>query len=286
MEKSFAKSNIALRRITDPSKYQPQIDPVDMDTDIYNDVSKNRDTFYAIFADDDNTVGLCCIRDDADAFLYIYIFPEYRHKGYGYLAACTAERQIQSSPLLSIATAYDSKNEIAKNFAEKCGFEVKSSSSVMCYQGEKFDIPELPIHKHRDEDFVEAYSMSAEAFHIMRLETGYFPDSVPFVPDEETRKYCLETADDRYIYFQGDEIVGCAQLDGAELSNVSIAISHQGKGLGRAFVKFLVNEILEKGIGEPFLYCIVGNRKARQLYDSLGFREIVRNVYATKKIAN
>ena len=77
MEKSFAKSNIALRRITDPSKYQPQIDPADMDADIYNDVSKNRNTFYAIFADDDNTVGLCCIRDDADAFLYIYIFTHY-----------------------------------------------------------------------------------------------------------------------------------------------------------------------------------------------------------------
>ena len=284
MEKSFAKSNIALRRITDPSKYQPQIDPVDMDTDIYNDVSKNRDTFYAIFADDDNTVGLCCIRDDADAFLYIYIFPEYRHKGYGYLAACTAERQIQSSPLLSIATSYDSKNEIAKNFAEKCGFEVKSSSSVMCYQGEKFDIPELPIHKHRDEDFVEAYSMSAEAFHIMRLETGHDPNSVPYVPDDEVRQYCLDTADERYIYVLDDEIVGCAHIDGAEIDNVAIKITHQGKGLGKLFVKFLVNEILEKGVGEPFLFCLSVNKKARRLYDSLGFEEVTCNIFAVKKV--
>ena len=285
MDKSAAVERITICKIADVSAYLPQMDQGDVDADFYLEVSKNNGSIYGISCGEE-IIGLSHIQDDADAYVYVYIFPAYRHRGYGYPAICASEQYIASSPLQSISTAYDSHNDIARKLAERCGYKMRFCSAMMRYPGEKFDIPALPVRKHRDEDFVDAYTLSAEAFHIMRLETGYFPDSVPFVPDEETRKYCLETADDRYIYFQGDEIVGCAQLDGAELSNVSIAISHQGKGLGRAFVKFLVNEILEKGIGEPFLYCIVGNRKARQLYDSLGFREIVRNVYATKKIAN
>ena len=110
----------------------------------------------------------------------------------------------------SISTAYNSKNICAQKLAEKCGFVKRLSSVVMQYDGEPFDIPILPIRKHTDKDFIEAYTMSAEAFHVMRLETGYYHDSVPYAPDEEIRKHCLDTADERYIYEVAGKIVGCA----------------------------------------------------------------------------
>ena len=124
--------------------------------------------------------------------------------------------------------------------------------------------------------------MSAEAFHIMRLETGHDPNSVPYPPDEEARQYCAETAAGRYIYEADGEIIGCAYLDGTEISLVAIKTTRQGKGYGRLLVKFLVNQILEQNIGEPFLFCLVSNTKARQLYDSLGFTEFQRNIFAVK----
>ena len=107
---------------------------------------------------------------------------------------------------------------------------------------------------------------------------------MPYVPGEEDRRYAMETADQRYVYVLDGEIVGCACLDGAEIDNVSIKIAHQGKGLGRNLVKYLVNRILEQKIGDPFLYCLTVNTKARRLYDSLGFQEMVCNEYAEKKV--
>lgn len=282
MNRDTGASGIEIRKIADALNYLDKIDRTDADADFYNDVIHNRNTIYAIAGDGD-TVGLCCIYDDADAFLYIYIFPENRHKGYGYLAACAAEWQILSTPRLRIGTAYDTRNEIAGKFAEKCGYAKKFSTAVLRYRGERFDLPVLPIRKHRDEDFHEAFALSAEAFHVMRLETGHDPNSVPYTADEEMRQHCRDTADERYIYVLGDEIVGCAHVDGAEIDNVAIKISHQGKGLGKMFVKYLVNEILDKKQDDPFLFCLSANKKARRLYDSLGFEETACNAYAVKK---
>ena len=83
---------------------------------------------------------------------------------------------------------------------------------------------------------------------------------------------------------EGEEIIGFAQIDGAEFSSVSIKLTHQGKGLGKEFTKFLVNRILEQGDETPYLYCIVGNDKAHKLYESLGFQEVSCNAYAEKMI--
>ena len=285
MRDLVSEKRMRICRTDDVSKHLSRIDPLDADADFYNDVSKNREQIYAV-SDEEKTVGLVCIRDDTESFIYVYIFREDRNLGYGSWAVSAAEQQLRSVPLLSIGTAYDSANEIARSFAEKCGYVKKFSTSVMKYHGKPFEIPELPIRKYEDRDFLEAYTMSAEAFHVMRLETGHDPNSVPYAPDDEARQYCAETAEGRYVYEVDDEIVGCAYIDGAEIALVSIGISHQGKGLGRNLVKFMVNEILEKGIGEPFLYCLGVNEKARRLYDSLGFREIACNAYAVKNLGN
>ena len=274
---------LALCKINDASKYLPHVDPADADADFRNDVSKNSANIYAITYDEE-IVGLASIQDDSESYIYVYIFPAHRNQGYGTLAVTASEQYLRSAPLLSISTVYNIKNEIARQFAEKRGYVKKFTSSVMAYPGPTFDLPDLPIQKHRDEYFIEAYTMSAEAFHIMRLETGHDPNSVPYEPDEEIRQYCLETAENRYLYLLDNEVVGCAYVDGAEIANVSIKISHQGKGLGKTFVKYLVNEILEKQIGQPYLFCLGVNKKARQLYDSLGFQEVTCNAYATKTL--
>ena len=282
MEKSVPAASVTIRKTADVSAYLPQIDRTDADAEFYKNVSQNSDDLYTI-CHGESTVGLACICDDTDAYLYIYIFPEYRHRGYGYSAVCAAERHLTASPLQSIAAAYNSRNEIAKKLAEKCGFTEKFCTSVMIYPGEKFELPELPVRQYQDEDFFEAYTLSAEAFHIMRLETGHNPDSVPYPATEEARNDCAATAEERYVYLADNEIIGCAHLDGAEIDNVAVRISRQGEGFGKNFVKYLVNLILEKEIGTPYLYCLFSNRKAWQLYASLGFIESVRNAYAVKK---
>ncbi len=273
---------IEIIKLDDVTPYLDKIDRKDAEPGLLEEVSENGDEVFFIRVSD-TIVGTAYISDDARAFVYVYIFPEYRNRGYGESAVSAAEQMIKTSPLLRILTAYNDQSEAAKRLAEKHGYLKKYSSALMEYRGERFEEPELPVRKYRDEDFDEAASLSAEAFHVMRLSTGCFPDSVVAQATEEDRKYCAENAENEYVIELNGEIVGYAAIDGTELEEVSIRIPHQGKGLGRKFVKYLTNRIIEKGEGKPTLWCVVGNVKARNLYDSLGFKEIYRDDFAEKK---
>lgn len=275
-------NTIEFVKLDDVTPYQEKIDCKDAEPWLWEEVSENGDEIFFIRVSD-AIVGTAYISDEDRAFVYIYIFPEYRNMGYGESAVIAAEQMIKTVPLIRIATTYNSRNETAKRLAEKHGYVKKYASALMEYRGEKFEEPELPVRKYRDEDFTDAATLSAEAFHAMRLSTGCFPDSVVAQATEEDRKYCAENAENEYVVQLNGEIVGYAAIDGTELEEVSIKIPHQGKGLGRKFVRYLTNRILEKDEGEPTLWCVVGNVKARNLYDSLGFKEICRDDFAEKK---
>ena len=274
--------DVEIRRIPAVSEYLPMVKREDADAEFYGAVAENDEEIYAVCGRN-TVVGLACISGDADAFLYVYVFPRYRGRGYGRAAVRAIEGQMRSPNLESITTCYASGSEAAREFAEVCGYVRGFSSAYMKYRGGPFEEKPLPVRQYRDEDYGEAQRLSAEAFHQMRVGTGCFPDSVPETPSAEMRRHWAETAGERYVYVLEDELVGYAHIDGAELSCVAIKISRQGQGLGREFVKFLVNRLLEKGHREPFLYCVVGN-KARHLYDSLGFREAARGEYAKKRV--
>ena len=126
--------------------------------------------------------------------------------------------------------------------------------------------------------------LEAEAFHRMRVGTGCFPDSQVGEPSEESRKRWLKDAKDEYILELDGEIVGCADVYEEELDTVSIKISHQGKGLGTAFIKYMTNLLIDRGVKEPVLWCVVGNNNARHIYDSLGYKEVFCEGFANKEI--
>lgn len=282
MQHKMDVKGVKICKIQAVSDYLPMMDEEDADAEFYGAVSENDEDVYAV-CNRDEVVGLSYIIGDTEGFLYVYIFPKYRNRGYGRAAVRLSERQMDFSKLESITTCYDINNEAAREFARACGFVKEFSSAYMEYSGERFEEKILPIRQYRDEDYVQAQKLSAEAFHKMRVGTGCFPNSVPAGPNAEMRRRWADTARDRYVYVLGDEIVGYACLDGAELSSVAIKITRQGGGLGREFVRFLVNRLLEKGCGKPYLYCVVGN-KARHLYDSLGFREAACGEYAKKRV--
>ncbi len=279
-------NRMELLKRDDMTQYLDRIDRADAEPWFLDAVKENGEGLFAVcFAD--AVVGLSyCFADDPSAFLYIYIFQAYRNMGYGNMALEASERLIKASSLTRIETAYRSGCAAATRLAEKHGYVKKYASALLEYRGDGFPETELPIRHYRDEDYPEAFAMYAEAFHVMRLGTGCFPDSVVRQPNEAERKYWAEHAYDGYVFLSRNEIAGHARLKGRKLEVVSIKISHQGKGYGRAFVRYLVNRLLEKGDGSPGLWCVVGNDKARRLYDSLGFQEICREDFAVKKPQN
>ena len=278
-----SSNRIKILKREDFAQYIARIEPNEMEQWFSDALAEGGEGLFAVTLGD-TVIGVSYLEDESDAFLYVYIYPEYRNKGYGDLALAALEQTITAEPLDSISTSYRSDCEAAKRFAQKHGYKKHFASALMEYRGGRFPEEKLAVRRYRDEDYEEAFAMYAEAFHVMRLSTGCFPDSQPSRPSEREREYWAQHANDGYVFLSGDEIIGHARIDGTELSVVSIRITQQGKGYGRAFVKYLVNRILEKGENKPTLWCVVGNKKARSLYDSLGFAEIKRYDFADKTI--
>ncbi|MBQ7249972.1 MAG: GNAT family N-acetyltransferase [Bacilli bacterium] len=184
-----------------------------------------------------------------------------------------------------ITAIYAFNNDNAKRFVLKNGYQLTWASTLMKYDGDKFEEPDLPVRQYRDEDFDEAFRLSAEAFHRMRVGTGCFPDSVVAAPRKDTRERWLRWAKEKYVIEMDGEIVGYANLDEEELSSVSVKISHQGKGLGKQFVKYLTNRLIDKAIDEPVLWCVEGNENARHIYESLGYKEVFTQRFAEKNLS-
>ncbi|MCE5234696.1 MAG: GNAT family N-acetyltransferase [Clostridiaceae bacterium] len=231
----------------------------------------------------DALVGGAALEQGKNAFLYIYIARQFRGKGLGAQALRLCENELKKTAPVDIETYWLHGDENAKAFAAKHGYAYSFSSALMRYSGAAFELPVLPVRGYEDADFTATQELSARAFHEMRLRVGAFPNSTVQKPSEKMRETWKRTAEERFVFVQGEEIIGHARLDGDEIDSVSIKPEAQGKGIGRLFVKHLCNGILKSGYSSVTLYCVVGNW-ARSLYDSLGFQEEYIEDYAVKTI--
>ena len=73
----------------------------------------------------------------------------------------------------------------------------------------------------------------------------------------------------------GYAVVWCI-LDQGELSNIAVAASHRGRGLGRKLLSHAVGLARDRGVEHLFLEVRVSNRSGRDLYGSAGFVELGR----------
>ncbi len=82
------------------------------------------------------------------------------------------------------------------------------------------------------------------------------------------------------VLVDGDDVIGYAVvwciLDQGELSNIAVAGSHRGRGLGRKLLAHAVDVARSRGVAHMFLEVRVSNRAARDLYRSAGFVELGR----------
>ena len=87
-----------------------------------------------------------------------------------------------------------------------------------------------------------------------------------------------------WVYEEQGRIIGYAMLmlvlDEAHLLNISIAKSHQGRGLGRALLEYMMQVARGHGAANMFLEVRPSNLSAIRLYESTGFNEMaVRRGY-------
>lgn len=229
-------------------------------------------------------VGFVQIEAGADtSFVIIFVSLNYRNRGIGEALLNYAEELLREKQTRRIMTAYPSSNRNSKRFAEKFGYERNYSSTYMQHTAGKFPDDSITVRTYCDEDYPSAFKLYSEAFHDMRVSVGDFPESRVAEPSQKSREAWKRDEENRYTCLLDEEIVGHGHLDGHDLGSVSMRIDMQGKGIGKRFVKYLCNELYDRGHTKIFLWCVVGN-KARYLYDSLGFEELYVTEFAGKKL--
>ena len=274
--------NIAIRELSDEN-YGAACrvsDSDDAEAGFVRAVKDRNGNIQGIYVDHE-FAGVLRLAISKNAFLYIYVFPEFRKAGIGQNALKLCEDKIHSNGCERISTLYRTDCIAGRLFAEKSGYRRTYSMAYMEYSGARFSIKEQPIREYCDTDYESAHEMYAKAFHEMRVSVGDFPDSIIEKPSEKMRQYWDKTSNERLVYTSDGMIVAYAHIAGNEIGSVSVAIPYQGHGIGRDFVKAICNRILGNGHDAVTLYCVVGNR-AKRLYESLGFREKYIAVNAVK----
>ena len=229
-------------------------------------------------------LGLVQIEPEKDtSFVIVYVPVNHRNRGLGSRILQYAEAELHKHRTKKIMTTYFLNHESSKSFPTKHGYERLFSSAYLKHKDGKFPIEHVPARPYRDEDFDDAFALSSKAFHEMRIRVGDFPDSVVGEPSEGIRRVWKQDAENRYIYELDGEIAGYGCLEGNEIESISVRSDLQGKGIGKKFIRYLCNELYNRGNTEIFLWCVVGN-KARNLYDHLGFEEVFVSEFAIKSI--
>ena len=249
----------------------------DADGEFLSCVTQNDEDIYAISCGKE-TVGLAMAAKGGPSFLYVYIFPPLRNKGFGTAAVHRLEELLGKA--IQTCCRYD--DAPALHLLSGMGYTHEFTSAYMVFQGAACTLTDVPIRPYTAADFESAHRLTAEAFHKMRLTSGQFPNSVVEEADEETENYWIETADRRFVYASDGTVVGLLELGDGIIETVAVAPAFQKRGIGAHLVRFAVSRLLEEGYRKIGLYCVTNN-PARYLYEKLGFTEQYRNVYAIKK---
>jgi len=115
---------------------------------------------------------------------------------------------------------------------------------------------------------------------VMRIEREVYP--FPWTPGNFGDS--LKAGYDAWVFESARELIGYAVVmwipDEAHLLNLSVAGALQGRGYGRAMLRWLCADAAGRGARAVMLEVRPSNERARALYASMGFAQIgVRRRY-------
>lgn len=123
----------------------------------------------------------------------------------------------------------------------------------------------------------------ADAYALWRLERAanlaaldhvFPPERYPFPDDAVLSRWVLVLAEDGVdvLVVDGDEGLVCyAAHDDCWLRHLAVQPDHWGQGLGATAVEAATAAMAGRGAREVSLWCLEENRRARRLYERLGW---------------
>ena len=121
--------------------------------------------------------------------------------------------------------------------------------------------------------------------YVLTVENEVYP--YPWT--KQILQDCIRVGYDCWLALESDSVVAHAVVSVAagesHLLNLSVSKKHQGKGVGKAFINFLVNIVRSKQATVMLLEVRPSNLQAINCYDAVGFNEIGcrKDYYPTDK---
>jgi GNAT superfamily N-acetyltransferase len=160
-------------------------------------------------------------------------------------------------------------------FFDTKGFETWFSIYGMIYHGKRFPSNHLTYRHYEDSDFECYYKNLGASFYEMRKALDIKPyDLYRSASNEKIEKYresTLKQRDRIYIFSNQNQIVGSSILLDEDIDDVFVLPELQGNGYGKMIMEASVNLKLDLGHQKITLGVVDWNKRAINLYHSLGF---------------
>ncbi|MHB8758338.1 MAG: GNAT family N-acetyltransferase [Bacillota bacterium] len=233
--------------------------------------------------------GVGCLRvaGPGEHSVRIYVDPAHRREGIGAAlwGAVLADLKVTGATG-RVTVKYRSDKGGSQGFYAARGFEPWYAMDYLRYSGPRFPAPALDVRPYDDRYFQSYIRMRSDAFFPVRKSFDHKPHRI-FEQDntEEYRQACQRAREDMFLAFDGNDLVGCAELVKDFIDVIAVAPPHQGKGYGKALTEFSANALRDRGHSTVRTSVVVGNTKAETLYDRLGFERSQTNEWACLKLA-
>lgn len=189
-----------------------------------------------------------------------------------------AQKVFSEKSIDAITTFHVKENYEWQQFFNRIGFEYWYSVYRFCYDGHKFNDPNLCAIKYEDRYYEDKIKLESEAFAVLREANDIKPYNWYLGASKEAleinRKRTLKNRDYIYLFFEGIEMVGASMVKDAEVDLLFVNIKYQGKGYGKKILEFAVNKGLEQNSSMVNLTALASNEKALKLYTNVGFKVV------------
>lgn len=206
----------------------------------------------------------------------VYVEPQWRRKGIGTEIYKEISKYLEKVKANSLVTEFRVDEDDPTSFYKKLGYKKWFGCHEMHYKGTVQPEVDIEFVPYEDKFYEENAKLGQECFYELRKENDIQPYLCPI--NDQDREYTLKFKDNIYIAFHNEEIIACIVVNNGYLDGITVKPSYQGKGYGKKVTQFGINKALSQDAKLISLSVVEWNKKAENLYKSLGF-EIVQTVH-------
>lgn len=234
---------------------------------------------------DDNETGLIGFssfriwgKDKNKADVDTYVVPCSRRKGIGTLLYNEIMKYTAEMNLNFISTRFRVDKDDATLLYKKLGYEKWYGEHDLFYNGSEQPKSDLRFVTYEDKYFEQYAEGLRTSFYEMRKENDFQPYLCCEL-NKEKREEFLNNKDNLFLLLNNENLIASVIVyNNGDLDDIFVVQSYQGKGYGKIIVQFAINKAINGGINNIRLRAIEWNKRALNLYRSLGF-DIVQTTH-------